>query len=152
MKSIMLFFTLTTILFAQPFEEKDPRAIIEKVRIYRLTQELDLSTEQAIKFFPILNEFEKIERTFNEEKIRIIDELRLQLRNEVVDNEINKTLKKFEEAHRRKLENQIEKMKEMFELLTTKQKAKFLIFREDFNREIREMIKEVRKHHPKFEP
>lgn len=152
MKGFVLLCTLVAVLLAQPFEERDPRAIIEKVRIYRLTQELELSTEQAIKFFPKLNDFEKIERDFNDEKIKIIDELRRQLRKEASDKEINETLKKFEGLHRQKIEDQIEKMKEMFELLTTRQKAKFIIFREDFNREIREMIKQVKQHHAPFEP
>jgi len=43
---VLLF--LLGILIAQENETDDPRVIIEKIRIYRLTRELDLTTEQAI--------------------------------------------------------------------------------------------------------
>jgi len=46
---------LAVLSFSQTFDENDPRAIIEKVKIYRLTKDLDLTTEQAILFFPKKN-------------------------------------------------------------------------------------------------
>jgi len=68
MKKLVILLGLVAISFSQPFNNEDPRAIIEKVRIYRLTQELDLTTEQAIEFFPKLNELQKIERHLDKKR------------------------------------------------------------------------------------
>ena len=146
MKKMLILLGLTAFCLAQPFADDDPRAIIEKVKIYRLTQELDLTTEQAIQFFPKLNDLQKIERKFGEEKMSIIQGLKELLREHASDEKILDRVAKFEELQKNKLTKQIEKMKEICQILTPVQRAKFLIFQEEFNREIREMIKKIKKH------
>lgn len=148
MKKLVILLGFIAISFSQQFDDKDPRAIIEKVKIYRLTQELDLSTEQAVMFFPKLHELQKIEKGFRQEKIRILFELKDLLRNNADDKEILKIVSKYEDIQRKKIEDQIKKIKEMWKILTPVQRAKFLIFQEEFDREIREMIKQVKKHRP----
>ncbi len=143
---IVIFLGLITICFSQGFDEKDPRAIIEKVRIYRLTQDLDLTTEQAVKFFPKLNELQKIEREFHEQRMRILSELKHLLKKDDVEKDIIKIVSKYEDAHKEKVKNEIKKLKEMWEVLTPVQTAKYLIFQEEFNHEIMEMIKEIKRH------
>jgi len=146
MKKMLILLGLAVLCLAQPFNDDDPRAIIEKVKIYRLTQELDLTTEQAVRFFPKLNDLQKIERKFGEEKMRIIHGLKELLREHASDEKILEVVAKFEELQKDKLTRQIEKMKEIWQILTPVQRAKFLIFQEEFNREIREMIKQIKKH------
>ncbi len=146
MKKLLIFLGLTVFCLAQPFNDDDPRAIIEKVKIYRLTQELDLTTEQAVRFFPKLNDLQKIERKFGEDKMRIIHGLKELLKEHASDEKILEVVAKFEELQKDKLTKQIEKMKEIWQILTPVQRAKFLIFQEEFNREIREMIKKIKKH------
>jgi Spy/CpxP family protein refolding chaperone len=146
MKKLLILLGLTVFCLAQPFNDDDPRAIIEKVKIYRLTQELDLTTEQAVRFFPKLNDLQKIERKFGEDKMRIIHGLKELLREHASDEKILEVVAKFEELQKDKLTKQIEKMKEIWQILTPVQRAKFLIFQEEFNREIREMIKKIKKH------
>lgn len=146
MKKLVILLWLVAISFSQPFNNEDPRAIIEKVRIYRLTQELDLTTEQAMEFFPKLNELQKIEKAFRQKKIQILFELRNLLKNDADDKEILKVVSKYEDIQRKKIEDQIEKIKEMWKILTPVQRAKFLIFQEEFDDEIRKMIRQVKKH------
>jgi hypothetical protein len=126
--------------------DKDPREIIENVRIYRMTKELDLSSEQAIEFFPKLREFQQVEKQFQEEKTRILNSLRDNLDRGSTDKEILALLQSYEQAHRDRLTGLIEKTKEMFDILTPRQRAQYLIFQDDFNREIREMIKKVKEY------
>lgn len=146
MKKMLILLGLVVFCLAQPFADDDPRAIIEKVKIYRLTQELDLTTEQAIRFFPKLNDLQKIERKFGEEKMSIIHELKELLKEEASDEKILERVAKFEELQKNKLSKQIETTKEIWQILTPVQRAKFLIFQEEFSREIREMIKKIKKH------
>lgn len=146
MKKLVILLGLIAISSSQPFNNEDPRAIIEKVRIYRLTQELDLTTEQAMEFFPKLHELQKIEKTFRQKKIQILFELRNLLKNDADDKEILIVVSKYEDIQRKKIEDQIEKIKEMWKILTPVQRAKFLIFQEEFDDEIRKMIRQVKKH------
>lgn len=146
MRRILILLALSIICLAQPFDNDDPRAIIEKVRIWRLTQELDLTTEQAIEFFPKLNDLQKIEREFGEGKMKIIHKLKELLKEDASDKKLLEEVGKFEELHKVKLSKQIETMKEIWQILTPVQRARFLVFREEFNREIREMIKKIKKH------
>ncbi len=146
MKRILVLLALITVCFAQPFDDQDPRAIIEKVKIYRLTQELDLTTEQAVVFFPKLNELQKIKREFGEGKMEIINELKKLIDNDGSQEAILEQVSKYEKLLQDKLTKQMNKMKELLKILTPIQRAKFLIFQEEFNKEIREMIKNIKKH------
>jgi hypothetical protein len=145
MRKILLLSGIIMFCFAQPFNNDDPRAIIEKVKIYRLTQELDLTTEQAVVFFPKLNELQKIERDFNTGKIRIINQLKTMLQNNASEQELLEEIAEFEKINKERLTKRMSKIKEMWKILTPIQRAKYLIFEEEFNNEIREMIKKVKK-------
>ena len=144
MKNYCVVLLILVVALANAAGEKDPREIIENVRIYKMTKELDLSTEQAIEFFPKLREFQQVEHRFQEEKTRILNEMRDHVNRGSTDKEILSLLDEYEQAHRDRLTGLIEKTKEMFDILTPRQRAKYLIFQDDFNREIREMIKKVK--------
>lgn len=140
---------LCTLALAQESEMSDPKAIIEKIRIYRLSKELDLTTEQAIGFFPKLSELQKIDEEFRSQQDEILNKLRTMLRNRAPDTEIREPLDKFEAIFRERVERQLKKMGEIRKMLTPSQQARYLIFQDDFEREIRRMIKEVRKSQPR---
>ncbi len=146
MKKIAILLVLVAVCFSQEFNEGDPRAIIEKVKIYRLTQELELTTDQADKFFPKFHELQNIEKEFGKEKMRILSELKKMVSEDVAEKEIIIVVSKYKDAQRKKAEEQTRKLEEVWRVLTPVQRAKYLIFQEEFNREIREMIKEIKKH------
>jgi len=129
-------------------EERDPRAIIEKVRIYRLTEELDLSTDQAVKFFPKLNELRKAEDDFQKERMEFIAKLEEQVRDQAPEKDLVQTLNGFEALIKVKMEKDKKIRDELRVLLTPVQQAKFVIFQTKFEQEIREMIREIRGHRP----
>jgi hypothetical protein len=137
-------------LFAQGpgSEDKDPRAIIEKVRIYRLTEELDLSTDQAVKFFPKLKEFRKLEDDFQKARMDMIQKLEEQIRDKAPDKDIIQTLNDFENAASVKLANDQKIRTGIKAILTPWQQAKLLIFEDKFEREIRDMIRKIRERRP----
>ena len=145
MIKILLLWIIVPLLFAQPSNEQDPRTIIEKIRIWRLTQELDLSTEQTAVLFPKLNELRKIERTFNEQKQQILARLKTLLDGNAPDDALTQILSRYETLNRQKIEMQIKILQQIRDILTPEQQARYLIFEDEFNREIREMINEVKK-------
>lgn len=145
MKKALFLLIIVPLLIAQSADEQDPRAIIEKIRIWRLTQELDLTTEQTAMLFPKLNELRKIEKTYNEQKRRILVELKDLLDRKASDEELSQVLSRYQTMNRQKMEVQIAKMVEIKKILTPVQQARYLIFEDEFSREIREMIKQVKK-------
>jgi len=144
---ILLF--LLGFLTAQENRTDDPRVIIEKIRIYRLTKELDLTTEQAIEFFPKLNELQKIDKDFRARQKEILNDLKVMIHGDAEQKEIAKSLSRYETIFRENVERQLDKMEEIRKLLTPVQQARYLIFQDEFEREIRNMIKEVRKLKPR---
>lgn len=150
MKMLLLLVSfLVVVAYSQESDAQDPRAIIEKVRIYRLTRELDLTTEQAVELFPKLNELQKIDREFRNQQQEIIEDLRELVGESAPDKEIIRSLSRYEDIFRERLERQINKMKEIRKMLSPSQQAKFIIFQDEFEREIREMIREVKKLRPR---
>ena len=143
---LMLLFAIS---LAQNSEKHDPRAIIEKVRIYRLTKELDLSTEQAIEFFPKLNELQKVDREFRSKQQQLLEELKILINDSAPEGEIIEVLTKYEDAFKNRLERQVIKIQELRKMLTPNQQARYLIFQDEFEREIKRMIQEVRRLHPR---
>jgi Spy/CpxP family protein refolding chaperone len=150
MKVIIAVLTVVVVFApSQESETPDPGEIIETIRIYRLTNELDLTTEQAVEFFPKLNELQKIENEFHQRRQEILHNLREQLASGAPDKEIRESLDAFEKTIRERVDRKIEKMREIRTLLTPRQQAKYLIFEDEFERDIREMIKEVKKSRPR---
>ncbi|MEO0190474.1 MAG: hypothetical protein ABIL70_07640 [candidate division WOR-3 bacterium] len=149
MKRAILGLFLIPLLFAQDeFDEKDPREIIEKVRIYKLTEALDLTTEQATRFFPKLKEMRKSEQEFQKERIKLVKELKALIEANAQESEIIKILNRYSEIHKKRMIDHARELEGLKEVLTPLQQAKFLIFQEEFEREIRNLIREVRKRHP----
>ncbi|MEO0137762.1 MAG: Spy/CpxP family protein refolding chaperone [candidate division WOR-3 bacterium] len=146
MKRIVLFAFPVLLIFAQVRpEEKDPREIIEKVRIYKLTEELDLTEEQMTKLFPKLKAMRKDEQEFYRQRGTLIKELKNLLDEKADEGEILKILNKLQELQKKRHETQLKEFEEIRQILTPIQQAKFIIFQEEFEREIRELIREVRR-------
>ena len=146
MTKIILLFSLIAVCFSQEFDEKDPRAIIEKVKIWRMTQELDLTTEQAEKFFPRLHELHEIEREFHRARMHMLSQLTDLVKKDNAEREIIEIMTRYDGVHREKFKNEMQKLEEMWQVLTPVQRAKYLIFEEEFIREIKDMIREIKKH------
>lgn len=144
----VLLMAICGILIAQESESNDPRAIIEKIRIYRLTEELDLTTEQAIEFFPRLRELQKIDADFRIQQKAILNDLREQVESEAQQEDIVESINRLEIILKERVERRLDKMKEIRNMLTPSQQARYLIFQDDFEREIRQMIKEVKRLRP----
>lgn len=150
MKRFLVVLTiLFAISFAQNNEKHDPRVIIENVRIYRLTKELDLTTEQAIEFFPKLNELQKVDREFRSKQQQILGELRILVQDSAPDIEISEILTRYEDVFKGRVERQVMKRQELRKMLTPNQQARYLIFQDEFEREIKRMIQEVKRLHPR---
>ena len=140
-------------LLAQRFPEKEAERLkaeqkirerIEMLRMWKLLEALDLSTEQSEIFLPILNDFRKEQKELEKAKRESLKMLKEEISKEEMDHrKIEKILNDLEENRvlfEKKRENFLSAAKEV---LSLEQQAKLVLFEERFAEHIKEMIKRV---------
>lgn len=121
--------------------KQDPQEMIETIRIYKITQELDLTEEQSIKFFPKLKEMRLAKQEFfdNQNKLSTLLERYLQDANKFA-KQIKAIISEMEANETKLREKEARIKKEIADILSPEQLAKFLLLQQKFNREMREMV------------
>jgi Spy/CpxP family protein refolding chaperone len=121
------------------------RENLATLRLLRLTQALDLTEEQAAKFFPTVNRIEKDKMKIQRDMTADIQRLR-QLVAETTPNEaeIGVRIKSIKEAQRlaRQKDDELESYFESS--LTTVQKAKYVLFQIEFYRMLEQSLERGR--------
>jgi hypothetical protein len=160
---LLLFFLVvgfTVNSIAEPPEDPDRpptkeqmekvRKRIETLRMWRLTQALDLDEKTSAQIFPLLNKFER-NRAEIEHALRDgMRELRGSLK-ERREGLLKNILDKLEQNHKAMQMINDEERAELKRILTIEQQAKFVLFQHEFNREIRKIIAEAReRRHERF--
>ena len=86
-----------------------------------------------------------IEKTYRERKKEMLVELKDLLQRKMSDGVLVEALSRYEEINRQKMKMHIEKKAEINAILTPVQQVQYLVFEDEFNREIREMIWKVKR-------
>lgn len=127
----------------------DPRVVIEKVRMQRLVEELELTEEQEAELFPTLDKMRAVDEKFHTERQAAIQDIRDLLSDNAPDEALIRALARYDDIVRERFEQQMVLLEEMRSVLTPVQRARFIIFQEEFEQEIREMIREVKRLRPR---
>ncbi len=133
-----------------PEERERIRENIETLRMWRLLEALDLSSEQSIQFLPALKEFQDARRRFQEKKGDILGELEKILKSEDNQKKLKGTLIAFENAHREFQSAQEKFLQKTKDLLTLEQQARLLLFQEKFEQRLKETIRQIRGEGPRW--
>lgn len=130
-----------------PLERGKPKKMIHAIRIWKLTEELDLSEEQLAKFLPKLNRLDDTKEEFHKKRADAIKEMRHLLESEKVsEKELKKKIGEIE-GIRKEFEKEKDKTRaEIKKILTIPQQARFIIFQEKFERHMKEIIRDIKKH------
>jgi hypothetical protein len=130
----------------QPFEKREKiRKRIELIRMWKLTEELDLTEETGAKLFPILHKYDEKWVKLKEEGRSIMKELRKALKDEATpDEEIEAAMEKVEKNALAASDVLRQRHEELKGVLSPRQRAKFIVFQRRFQREIRKIIAEAR--------
>jgi len=144
--SVLMIVFLSAAIFAQgPPLDKAPLQRLETIKIWKLTEVLDLNEEQSMKFFPKLKTLEKHRINGFRERRRLIDELKNSLDNndndKIIAEKINNILN-FDKKQRIEEEKLRE---EAMSALTVRQQAKYILFEERFGEEVKKIIKKLRR-------
>jgi Spy/CpxP family protein refolding chaperone len=130
-----------------PSEERreEVRKKIEAVRIWRLTEELNLDTDTSAKLSSLLSSLEQKRRTIMREQMEAMRDLRSMLKAAKPDEaKIKPLLEKLEKNHHEMQGVRDQEAKGLKGILTVEQQARFLVFQQEFQREMRDMISGAR--------
>lgn len=119
------------------------RKRIETMKMWKLTQALDLDEKLASRLFPMLHEYDRKRDGVEREIRKEVDSLKavIETHDEPAMKKIMASLEKKHDALRQLRDEERSRLRE---ILTVEQQAKYLIFRMEFKREIRKMIAEAR--------
>jgi len=145
---ILIFFSLATAQFPRHHDkwDKDKREKIEELRIWKMTEFLDLTPSQAEKFFPLLKEHDK--RTFRiiRQKHKLLRDLYGKTKEEDYnpsDQEVDKILEEMRGIDDKIKTENLTFIKEI-DFLTNRQRVKYIVFDSRFKSHL---LKALKEHH-----
>ena len=155
MKKLILFSILIIVpasLYAQrpggQFERmnKPRREQIEMLRIWKMTEELDLSEQQAEKFFPKLRSEDKENEKLVVRRGKIFRELHDKVKNgEMNAKELDKAIDNLTEIQINIIQKNAKFIRDMEGVLSFDQQAKLIIFRHRFRERMVDMMRDVQR-------
>lgn len=126
-------------------KREEVRNKIETVRIWRLTETLRLNEATAAKLSAHLSSFDKQRRELAREQIKAVQDLREALNSaKPAESKLRQYLDKIEKGHHAIEELKAREFSGLKGILNTEQQARYLIFQHEFQREMRDMIREAR--------
>lgn len=155
LRIVLTFIIFTAIagqVFAQPpGPPQHPRGMgperLEKYKKFRLIEALDLKEEEAVRFMAKYNTHQDNVRNFMKERMEIIDQLEEFIKTKAGEKELQKQFAAFEENEQKMFGERRRFHEEVKKSLTAEQAAKFFVFDRNFNRELREVMEEMRQEH-----
>ncbi len=131
--------------FGRPTKEQVERVWkrIETLRMWKLTKALDLDEDTAARIFPLLNRYDKERFEIKQAMREDMAALRKALEDKRKDR-LQEILGRIERNRKRLQRLNDDSRAELKKILTIEQQARFVIFQQEFNREIRRIIKRAR--------
>lgn len=118
---------------------------IEQLKKVRLVEMLDLNEEQAVRFFARMNEFENSRRDLQKQRMELLDKVERLVRNDAEEKEFEKIFPELLAADQKLFQEKEKFFAGLGDILTVAQRGKFLLFERQFERELRDAMKEVRR-------
>ena len=138
-----LFLLLSVITYGQNERLKEKRDQIKAMKVAFLTSELNLTSDEAEKFWPIYNKYD--------EKIMVLKEAQLKLRIQKRVGTDEEALKKIEEAEEKEAEIMSLKKKmraELIPVISAEKVLKLEQLEQEFHRKLLEKLKDRRGNPP----
>jgi len=130
----------------QPLRHQDAKRVHDRLRLMRmwkLTEYLNLDEETSAKLFPILNRYDDQRLALNEERVGQLKEIKAELDKETPDEKkLGQLLTKAEELRLKMEKINQDEWNELKKVLSVKQQAKMLLFYRNFDRELYRMMRE----------
>ncbi len=140
----ILFLLITSISFAQGFRDKKDK--VKALKVAYITEQLDLTTEEAQKFWPIYNTFDDKQAELRHEKMRaILDRFEPGSVEKLSEKEASALLTQMEAIEENLFTLRKKFIKDLQGVISAKKIIKLKKSEEDFNRRLLKQIREKRR-------
>ncbi len=130
---------------AGSFGPGEGRRLIETIRIWKMTEALNLNEDQAVKLFPKLTQLETSRREFHNRQHLVRGELAELLKQRPLrDQEIKMKLEELERIDAEFKGRERAVKNELRLILSVEQQARLALFEERFDMEMRRTIQDLR--------
>jgi Spy/CpxP family protein refolding chaperone len=127
-----------------PERREELRKKIEGIWQQKLTERLNLTEEEKTKVFPLLRQYEEQKRALRQENRQLVRELEDKIKANASEKELKRTIRDLEENEHKLLEVQEEGFHELAKILPVEKQARYIVFQEEFRREIHRLIQRAR--------
>lgn len=117
------------------------RRQLEQIKIWQMTKEMNLPTDKAEKFFPLYNKYNSEMRAITSERKRAVAALDSAADGHLKDPEIDRRVEHVLSLDDQLAATHVRFIKSLGEILSPTEVARYLVFEQKFDREIRERIR-----------
>ena len=140
----IVFLLISTLSFSQGFKEKKEK--VKALKVAYITEQLDLTKEEAQKFWPIYNAFDDKQAELRHEKMRaILDRFEPGNVDKLSEKDASTLLTQMEAVEESLFTLRKKFIKDLQGVLSAKKIVKLKKAEEDFNRTLLKQIKERRR-------
>jgi len=121
------------------------RERIKTVKVWKLTEDLNLTPDQSEKFFPLYNKFESDREAIEKQRRQTFVELeQLTDQENPSEKEIDVLIDKLDSYEGRIQDLRVKFRNDLKDILTTQQIGRLYVFEVQFMRQMREIIRDAR--------
>ncbi len=117
------------------------RKQLEQIKIWQMTKEMNLPTDKAEKFFPLYNRYNDQMRTITAERMQAVGSLDSALGNHLKESEVNAEIEHIMKLDDQLAATHVDFIKSLSGILSPTEVARYIVFEQRFDREIRERIR-----------
>ena len=140
----IIFLLVASLSFSQGFKEK--REKVKALKVAYITEQLELTTDEAQKFWPIYNTFDDKQGELRHEKMRaILDRFRPGSVDKLSEKDASNSLIQMEKIEEDLFNLRRKFIKDLQGVVSAKKIIKLKKAEEDFNRELLKQMREKRK-------
>jgi len=120
---------------------------LERLRNLRLVEMLDLKEDESVRFFSRLKDHDQARHELRKQRNDVLDIIERLVRNHAHEEEYEEPFAQAAAIDQKIAEENRTFFAGLKDILTTEQRAKFLLFERRFEGELREAIREARMRH-----
>jgi len=140
----IIFLLVTSLSFSQGFKEK--REKVKALKVAYITEQLELTTDEAQKFWPIYNAFDEKQSELRHEKMRaILDRFKPGNVEKLSEKDASNSLAQMEKIEEDLFNLKKKFIKDLQSVISAKKIIKLKKAEEDFNRELLKQMREKRR-------
>ncbi len=145
--SSVLIIAFSGLVFAQPefAEGGPPPDVLEKlemIKMWKLTDALDLTEEQAAKLFPAMKDFRRAREERRKRELELVGELREAVDQGADTAEIMAILDELQSIKAQECQAEAQFMTKMRSILSARQQAEYVLFEAAFRKRMIELLRE----------